>query len=75
MAEEDPGVELERKGETEPSADEEVEVSGEIKETDHAIKYIAHFVNAIELYQKKKKQELLWVMKPKPFCTTLPEGC
>ena len=54
-AEEDPGVELEEEKETEPSADKEVEASGEVNEADQSIEYIVYFVNMVELYQKKNK--------------------
>ena len=59
LAEEDPGVEQEGEEETEPSADEEVEVLGKVKEADQSIKYIAHFIKVVELYQKKKKNSFM----------------
>ena len=55
VAEEDPGEKPEGEGEKEPSADEDVEVSGGMEETDWSIKYIAHFVKAVKLYQKKNR--------------------
>ena len=55
VAKEDPGVEQEGEGETEPSADEEVEVSGRVEEADQFVEYITHFTKAVELYQKKSK--------------------
>ena len=49
----DPGVKWRGKKETEPSADEEVEALGEVKEADQSTEYIAHFTKVVELYQKK----------------------
>ena len=55
MAEENPGLEQEGEVETEPSADEDVEVLGEVNEADQSIEYITHFIKVDELYQKKNK--------------------
>ena len=55
MAEENPGVEPEGEEEMGPSADEEVEALGRVKEADQSVKYIAHFTTAVELYQRKNK--------------------
>ena len=55
VAEEDPGVEQEEGGKTEPSADKEVEASGGVEEADQSVKYITHFAKVVELYQKEKK--------------------
>ena len=52
---EDPGEMPEGEGETEPSADQDVEVSGRIGEMDQSIEYIVHFAKAVKLYQKQKK--------------------
>ena len=38
----------------EPSADEDLEASGGVEETDQTIKYIICFAKAVELYQKRK---------------------
>ena len=46
--EEDPGVKQEGEGETEPSADEDVEASGRVGETDQCIKYITCFAKVVE---------------------------
>ena len=54
-AEEDPGAKLEGEGEMELSADEDVEASGGVEETDQSIEYIICFAKAVELYQKKNK--------------------
>ena len=54
-AKEDPGEKPEGEGETEPSADEDVEVSGGIGETGQSIEYIVHFTKGVELYQKKNR--------------------
>ena len=54
-AEEDPGVKYEGEGEMEPSADEDVEASGQVGETDQSVEYMIHFDKAVELYQKKNK--------------------
>ena len=56
MAEEDPSVEQEGEEETEPSADQEMEALGKVKEDDQSIEYITHFAKAVELYQKKNKK-------------------
>ena len=55
VAEEDPGMEQEVEGETEPSADGEVKTSGGVEESDQSVKYIAYFTKTVELYQKKNK--------------------
>ena len=54
-AEEDLGKKPEREGETEPSADEDVEVPGRIGEMDQSIECIVCFVKAVKLYQKKNR--------------------
>ena len=53
-AEEVPGKKPEGEGETELSADEDVEVLGGIEETDQSIDYIILFTKAVKFYQKKK---------------------
>ena len=55
MTEEDPGVKLEGEGETEPSANKDVEASGRVGETDKFVKYIINFTKGVEFYQKKNK--------------------
>ena len=55
MAGEDPDVTQEEEEETEPSADEEVEALGKVKEVDQSLEYITHFGKAVYLYQKKNK--------------------
>ena len=62
-AEEDPGKKPEGEGETEPSADEDVEVSGGIGERDQSIKYIICFVKAVKLYQEKNRN-CFWCRSP-----------
>ena len=52
-AEEDQCVKPE--GEGVPSADEDVEASGRVGETDQCVEYVIHFAKAVELYQKKNK--------------------
>ena len=47
MVEEAPGVEPEGEEETEPSADKEVDTSGQEKEVDQSVEYITHFANAV----------------------------
>ena len=54
-AEEDPGKKPEGGGETELSADEDVEVLGRIGERDQSVKYIVHFMKAVKLYQRKNR--------------------
>ena len=54
-AKEDPGEKPEGEGETESSADEDVEVSGRIGEMDQSIEYIVCFMKVIKLYQKKNR--------------------
>ena len=51
----DPGEKPEGEGETEPSADKDVEVSGRMGEMDQSVKYIVHFMKAFKLYQKKNR--------------------
>ena len=48
-AEEDPGEKSEGEGEREPSADEDVEVSCGIGQTDQSVQYIVHFGKAVKL--------------------------
>ena len=50
--EEDSSVKQGGEGEMEPSADEDVEVSGRLGEMDQSIKYIFCFPKVVELYQK-----------------------
>ena len=50
ITEEDPGVEQEGVGKTEPSADKEVGVLGGVGEADQSIEYITHFTKMAELY-------------------------
>ena len=52
-AKEDPGEKPEGVGETEPSADKDMEVSGGIGEINQSIEYIVCFVKVVKLYQKK----------------------
>ena len=54
-AEEDPGKKPEGEGETEPSADKDVEVLGGIGEIDQSVKYIVCFAKVVKLYQKKNR--------------------
>ena len=48
-------MEQEEEEDMEPSADEEVEVLGKLKETDQSVGYITLFAKALKLYQKKNK--------------------
>ena len=53
--EEDPSVKLEGEGEMEPSADENVEASDRVGDTNESDRFIVCFTKAVELYQKKNK--------------------
>ena len=53
--EEDPSEKPEGEGETEPSADKDVEVLGGIGEMDQSVECIVHFMKVVKLYQKKNR--------------------
>ena len=51
----DSGVKQEKEGDTEPSADEEVEASGTVEGINQHMEYIISFIKAVELHQQKNR--------------------
>ena len=64
------GVKQEGEGETEPSADEEVEASGRVEGTDQPMEYIICFAKAVELYPQKNQS--LQTFQKTPFLNPDP---
>ena len=54
-ADEDSGMKPEGEEEAKSSAGEDTEISGGVGGADQSVKYIVHFANAVELYQRKTK--------------------